>query len=131
MTFFILDVSNQFLEDFIVRCHIKQLFFPCSSQFQFLTSYFSLFLEFFSCLAGVDPTHQSKLFVCSRNLGSSWSSDTFSILYRSSFSFVGQPNTKHFRVGKKCLIHSLGRLDVLALGFLPEGQKNRLEWEDF
>lgn len=34
-------------------------------------------------------------------------------------SFVGRSKTKHFRFGKKCLIHSLGLLEFWIWGLLP------------
>lgn len=67
--------------------------------------------------------YEQKVFDCSLNLGYSWLSKTSSRWARSSLSFTGRSKTKHFRFGKKCLIHSLGRLAFLTLGCEPEEER--------
>lgn len=70
-----------------------------------------------------------KVLVCSWNLGSSWSPETVSRFCKSSLSGVGRSKTKHFRLGKNCLMHSLGRLDACCLGWSPRVRRDTEQQE--
>lgn len=71
-------------------------------------------------------TYEQKFLDCTWKFQSSWSSDASSIWSNSSLSFVGRSKTKHFRLGKNFLIHSLGMLDFLIWGLLPVEKKKAI-----